>query len=278
MRSHFARPGAENDRDVGASSPLSTLVLVTVVACAACTPLGALQPYDIDRVEQDLESPSGELETTDSLGLAYMIFATRAVLAGVGVAAAELPGLNRSPLFDQDDVVQCRSEVEGGFEIDYECLPDKGGRLRVTTASGFANENGDYRIQLEGLSVVAGLSIDATAEMRVEGVANPTMVERTTVAPLGFVNEMPERFRAVEQTAFVVENERGKEKLSFITVVLEDTYAWAVTDSRRDGELGYTIRDRRNVWDCTSEVDGTSILSSECRTPVGQGDFAVLRF
>ncbi len=278
MRSHFASCGAENDRDVGASSLLRTVVLSAVAATAACTPLGALQPYDIDRVEQDLDSPSGELETTDSLGLAYMIFATRAVLSGVTVASAELPGLNRSPLFDQEDVVQCRSEVENGFEIDFECLPEKQGTLRVTNSSGFANENGDYRLQLEDLSVVPGLSIDASADMRVEGVANPTMVERTTVAPLGFVNEMPERFRAVEQTAFVVENERGREKLSFVTVILEDTYAWAVTDSRRDGELGYTIRDRRNLWDCTSEVDGTSILSSECRTPVGQGDFAVLRF
>lgn len=277
MRSHFAPPVAENDRDV-AASPLSRTLVLAWLAGAACTPLGALQPYDVDRIEDDIEAPSGELETTDSLGLAYMIFATRAVLAGVSVASAELPGLNRSPLFDQEDVVQCRSEAENGFEIDYACLPEKSGRLRVTAASGFANENGDYRLGLEGLSVVPGLSIDANADMRVEGVANPTMTERTTVAPLGFVNEMPERFRAVEQTAFVIDNTRGKEKLTFVTIILEDTYAWTVTDSRRDGELGYTIRDRRNIWDCTSEVDGTSILSSECRTPVGQGDFAVLRF
>ena len=266
--------------EVGAISITRGTSAIALCAFAfACTPTGALTRLDVDGIDDRLALPSGELEETDALGLAYLIINTREVLEAIAPAAAELPGMNRSPLFDQSDVVQCRKDDDSGYEIDYDCLPeDRSGALRVDPERGFANENGDYRIELKNISVKDGVTVEADALMRVEGVANPTKVEKTIFAPVGFVRGMPPTFDAVEQTAIVVDNTRGKEKLSCLTMVLDQTYAWSVTDSKRDGELGYSIRDKRNIWDCTSQVDGTTIVSSECRTPIGQGDFAVLRF
>lgn len=263
--------------DVEANS-LSRAALCIGVLASACSPTGALTRLDVDGIDDRLAAPSGELESTDALGLAYLILNTREVLGVIRPSVAELPGLNRSPLFEQAEVIQCRSDDDQGFVIDYDCLPEKSGKLRVAADRGFANENGDYTLELQNVSVKTGIRIEGSALMRVEGVANPTKVEKTIIAPIGFVTGSPERFDAVEKTAIVVDNTRGKEKLACLTVVLDETYSWSVTDSRRDGELGYSIRDKRNIWDCTSQVDGMSILSSECRTPIGQGDFAVLRF
>lgn len=276
MGSHFVARTAENGGAVRAKI-VSVITIMGVVAFG-CSPTGALTAMPIEGIDDRIAAPSGELEVTDALGLAYMISATRAFFVGVAASSAELPGLNRSPLFDHDEVVQCRTEEPDGFSIDYDCLPEKEGRLRIFAESGFANENGDYRLQLDALSVEEGLTLDATARMRVEGIANPTKVEKTIIAPVGFVDGLPDRFRAVENTAIVVDNTRGSEKVTCVTIILGETYAWTLTDSRRDGELDYSIRDKRNIWECTSQIDGASILGSECRTPVGQGDFAVLKF
>lgn len=254
------------------------LLLSVLISLYACSPTRVLTPLSLDDVEEALESPSGELEITDAKGLAYTVLATDRLVSTFTIAAPELPGFQRSPLFDPRDLGDCVREHNRGFDIDYVCLGHPSGTLRVEATGEFANENGDYDVKLDAISIEEGIVIEGSAMMRVSGIANPTSPERTVVAPIAYVAGLPERFEAVERTAVVLNNDRGDETLSCVTTTLQKTFVFRSLESPDPEELLYTVRDKKNVWDCISRLEGLSILKSECRTPIGQGDFAVLEF
>lgn len=254
--------------------------LILVITSSACSPTSVLTSMSLDAVEDAIGEPTGELEIADARGLAYRVLGTDAIVRSLAPAASRLPGVHRSPLFPQQDMGSCVEERQGGLHIDYACAGGSG-TLRLDASGDFANENGDYAIAMDGLSTEAGIAIDGEAEMRVAGVANPTAPERTSIAPIAYVEGLPDRYEAIEQSAIVVDNERGHEAMACVTMLLGESFAYEVGEAAHAGELVYRIRDRRNVWDCRSELDrsrGLAIAASECRTPIGQGDYAVLRF
>ena len=116
--------------------------------------------------------------------------------------------------------------------------------------------------------------------MRVEGIANPLAVEKTTLAPTAIVDGMPRFFERLEQAGIVIDNSRGNEDLYYVVAVLAATFVAQVDEVQSTDEyLVYTVRDAKNLWSCTTRItEDNGLCGSECRTPVGQGDFAELRF
>ncbi|MCA9549092.1 MAG: hypothetical protein KC933_03590 [Myxococcales bacterium] len=255
--------------------------MVAAGLLAGCDPTGALIPMDLDTIEQALGAPNGELETTDARGLAYTIYNLRTVLQAVEVAAEALPGIDRSPLFEADapDLTGCIKDVPRGFEVDFPCLGLVAGKLKLEAMSELANDNGTYQLSLTRASLSEGLYAEGSFQMRVEGIANPVAVEKTTLAPVARLNGMPRFFETVEQAGIVIDNSRGNEALYYVASVLDATFVVQVDETQStDTALLFRVQDVKNLWTCTSKLDGNTITSSECRTPVGQGDFAELRF
>lgn len=248
-------------------------------ALSGCGTAGSLTPMDLDAVEQALGAPSGELEGTDARGLAYTVFNARTILSIMTVAAEALPGIDRSPLFEPESVEGCRSEVPRGFEIDMPCLGYPFGKMRVQAQSELANDNGTYEITLDKAAVEEALIAEGTFLMRVEGIANPVAIEKTSIAPTAVIDGMPRFFETLEGAGIVVDNSRGNEALYYVVAVLSGTYVIQVDEITSTAEaLVYTVQDNKNLWSCSSQLSGNQILESECRTPVGQGDFAELKF
>ncbi len=238
----------------------------------------ALTPLDLDLIEQALGAPSGELEATDARGLAYTLYNARTILEVAVVSAAALPGIDRSPLFVPTALEGCQRDVPRGFEIDMPCLGHPTGKVRLEAQSELANDNGTYQLTLARASVQPDLIVDGAFPMRVEGIANPVAVEKTTLAPAAVIDGMPRFFETLEQVGIVVDNSRGKEALYYVISVLNGTYVVQVESMAPEGTMVYTVQDVKNLWNCISHVDAHQISDSECRTPVGQGDFAELKF
>ena len=253
--------------------------LGALVVLAGCDPTGALVPLDLDRIEQALGAPTGELETTDARGLAYTVYNARTVLSAVTVAAEVLPGIDRSPLFMPRQLSGCTKDVPRGFEVDFPCLGLVAGKLRLEAMSELANDNGTYQLSLTRASLAAGLYAEGTFQMRVEGIANPVAVEKTTLAPVARINGMPRFFEVLEEAGIVIDNTRGNEALYYVVAILGGTFVIQVDEQQSsDTALVYSIEDAKNLWSCVSKRDANTITESECRTPVGQGDFAELKF
>lgn len=253
--------------------------IASALLLCACDATGALEAIEIEQVEQALGAPTGELERTDARGLAYRVYNARTVLRIVEVPSAEMPGIDRSPLFVPTDLEGCASDIPRGFEVDLPCLGHPSGQIRVQANSELANDNGGYSVQLQGASVEADLEVDGTFEMRVEGIANPVAIEKTTLAPVVVVDGMPRFFEALESAGIVIDNTRGQEAIYYVVVALGRSFVIQVDETESTPErLVYTVQDVKNMWTCTSALSGHEILGSSCRTPVGQGDFAQLEF
>lgn len=247
---------------------------------AGCDPTGALQALDLDRIELALGAPTGELEATDARGLAYTVYNARTVLAAVAVGAEALPGIDRSPLFQPPRQLSgCSKEVPRGFEVDFPCLGLVAGKLRLEAMSELANDNGTYQLTLTRASLTEGLYAEGTFQMRVEGIANPVAVEKTTLAPVARLKGMPRFFEVLQESGIVIDNSRGNEALYYVVAVLDGTFVIQVDEQQSsDTALVYAVEDVKNLWSCVSKLEGRTITDSECRTPVGQGDFAELKF
>lgn len=255
------------------------LIFILALGAASCGSAGALTPLDLDQVEQALGAPSGELELTDARGLTYTVYNARTVLRLIEVAAESLPGIDRSPLFEQTDLAGCESAVARGFEVDMPCLGHHTGKLRLQAMSELANDNGLYELTVARASLSPALIVDGKFPMRVEGIANPVAVEKTTLAPTAVIDGMPRFFETLEQVGIVVDNTRNSEALYYVVAALGTTFVVQVDElTSREDKLVYTVQDVKNLWSCSSQVQDNTILDSECRTPVGQGDFAELRF
>lgn len=254
------------------------LSLATTLGIVGCGASGSLTALDLDQIEQALGAPTGELEATDARGLAYALYNTRSVLEVASVASGALPGIDRSPLFQPTDLEGCQSEAPRGFEIDMPCLGHPTGKVRLQAQSELANDNGAYELTLARASVRTDLIVDGAFPMRVEGIANPVAIEKTTLAPTAVIDGMPRFFETLEQTGIVIDNSRGNEALYYVISVLEGSFVVQVDDNAAEGTLVYTVQDVKNLWSCTSMVSEHEITNSECRTPVGQGDFAELKF
>lgn len=251
---------------------------LAALGCAGCGASGSLAPLDLDQVEQALGAPTGELEATDARGLAYALYNTRSVLEVALAAASALPGIERSPLFTPTDLEGCQKDVARGFEVDLPCLGHPTGKVRVQAQSELANDNGTYELTLARASIRSDLIVDGAFPMRVEGIANPVAVEKTTLAPIAVIDGMPRFFETLEQTGIVIDNSRGNEAVYIVLSVLQGTFVVQVDDKAPEGTLAYTVQDVKNLWSCSSMVKDHEITQSECRTPVGQGDFAELKF
>ncbi|MCB9653845.1 MAG: hypothetical protein H6729_06915, partial [Deltaproteobacteria bacterium] len=55
------------------------------------------------------------------------------------------------------------------------------------------------------------------------------------------------------------------------------TYAFSVTSKASD-RVQFRVNDVRNTWSCEATLNGAVVIETECRTPIGQGDYAVLHF
>lgn len=259
---------------MGSRSAGSLLALVTV----GCSATAHLDPLPLDQVESALAAPTGALEATDALGLAYVILGADVALNATLVAASELPGVRRSPHFALVEVASCGQHEPARMVVDYPCLGFPAGQLGIVSESLTPNENGDYDLSLEGINLGEGAEVDGDAHLRVEGVANPTTTERALLAPVARLGSFPERFQELDQVGLRIGLTRGAEDVEGVAVILGETYAFRFTDTHSKAGALYSVRDARNLWTCRSEREGRQILKSECKTPVGHGDFAVLRF
>ena len=256
----------------------TAVVLFAAFLFSACSPEQKLTALAVEDVESGLANPTGALENTDTMGLAYVILGTHHVLAVLIVSSSRLPGVDRSTLFEHGDIDNCTREVGASVEVDYQCLGHASGKLRIEAAGRFASANGDYDLSIGGASVSAGVTVRGAVAMRVQGVANPTRTERVIMNVTAIASGLPERFEAVHETGIVLDNDDQGERLMFVSRVLGETFAWSRRASTLDTEIIYSIQDRNNYWDCSSRVEDRRITESECRTPIGQGDFAALRF
>lgn len=259
--------------------PLLSVLAAGSLGFAGCGTSSSLTALDMERVEQALGAPTGELESTDARGLAYTVYNARTLLDVVAVAAERLPGIDRSPLFTPTDLEGCTDDVARGFEVDLPCLGLHTGKLRLQAQGELANDNGTYELALERASLSPALIVDGAFPMRVEGIANPVAVEKTTLTPTAVIDGMPRFFDTLEQAGIVIDNTRGDEALYYVVAVLDSTFVVQVDEQVSDeATLAYSVQDVKNLWSCSSQVQDQQILDSECRTPVGQGDFAELRF
>jgi hypothetical protein len=244
----------------------------------ACSPTAHLDPLPLETLEAQLAAPTGALEETDALGLAYAILGTDVALSATLVAATELPGVRRSPHFALVEVASCGQHDEQKMIVDYPCLGFPAGQLGIVSDSLTPNENGDYELSLEAIDLGAGAEVDGSALMRVEGVANPTTTERALLSPIAHLEAFPERFAELSRVGLRIGLTRGAEEIEGVAEILGETFSFRFTDTNSPAGALYSVRDARNLWTCRSERDGRQILKSECKTPVGHGDFAVLRF
>lgn len=255
------------------------LLILLALGAASCDSVGALTSLDLDTIEQALGAPTGELESTDARGLTYTVYNARTVLGIVEVGAEALPGIDRSPLFEQTDLSGCMSDISRGLEIDMPCLGHHTGKLRLQAQSELANDNGLYELDVARASLSPELIVNGKFPMRVEGIANPVAVEKTTLAPVAQIEGMPRFFDTVEEVGIVIDNTRNSEALYYVVAALGATFVIQVDEvTSAEDKLVYTVQDVKNLWSCASQVQDNEILDSECRTPVGQGDFAELRF
>lgn len=244
----------------------------------ACSPTAHLDPLPLETLEAQLAAPTGALEETDALGLAYAILGSDVALSATLVAATELPGVRRSPHFALVEVASCGQHEAQRMVVDYPCLGFPAGQLGIVSESLTPNENGDYELSLEAIDLGAGAEVDGSALMRVEGVANPTTTERALLSPVARLEAFPERFAELSRVGLRIGLTQGAEEIEGVAEILGQTYSFRFTDTNSPAGALYSVRDARNLWTCRSERDGRQILKSECKTPVGHGDFAVLRF
>ncbi|MCC7385157.1 MAG: hypothetical protein IT384_25140 [Deltaproteobacteria bacterium] len=252
-------------------------VSLGVGALVACGPTVNLEPFPLEAIDDGMATPTGILEDTDALGLAYAAFEAHRFMSVLLIAADQIPGIRRSGRYAGAESSHCADGDEVVKRIDYACLGHPAGRLELRSVTINANDNGDYRLELSEIDVGAGDVIDGSARLRVEGVANPTIPERSLLAPVARLGGFPDFFSTLQRVAVRVFSQRGSEGTDGILEMLGRTYAFQIISVEAD-RLRYTLRDARNVWTCRSEVSGRTIGSSECRTPAGQGDYAVFEF
>jgi hypothetical protein len=250
----------------------------TGLLVAGCAPTAHLDPYPVADLESSLLAPTGSLEETDALGLAYAILGTEVAIQAALVSASELPGVRRSPEFVAVEIRNCGKRDAARMVVSYPCLGWPQGELAIASTTLTPNENGDYDLELLQIDLGAGAMIDGSATLRVEGVANPTTTERALLAPIAVLDGFPERFDHLSRVGVRIDLTRGSEKVESLAEILGQTYAFRFDEKSGPSVVNYTVRDARNVWTCRTEVDGQRILRSECKTPVGHGDYAVLRF
>ncbi len=247
-----------------------------LMACGGGVPL---DPLDFDRMQQALGAPTGELELADARGIAYTILNLRSVRRALDLASAEIPGVQRSPLFTKPSVDGCVNEVARGVEVDFGCLGDTAGKLSVVAKSELANDNGNYDVVFDRSNAEPNLRVDGTARMRVEGISNPVAVEKTSIAPILLVRGRPRFFEELDRAGIVILNERNEEELFFVIEAQGATFVVTPeTENESDNPMRYGLRDVKNQWNCSADLQDEALGSGVCRTPVGQGDFAQLEF
>lgn len=243
----------------------------------ACDPTARLQSFPLDDVDAAMKLPTGALERTDALGLAYTVLGTQRFLRASLVAADQLPGLRLASAYAAATASRCARREDLRTAVDYGCLGFPSGELDVRALSRHPNDNGDYALELSGIDLAEGEVLDGSSPMRVEGVANPTEPERVVFAPVATLEGFPRFFTDLEHVAVRISTAGGEQGTDCVTTVLEDTFVFQVL-ALDEAALSFAVRDARNLWTCRSELEGRRIRHSECRTPVGQGDYARLRF
>lgn len=249
-----------------------------VAAAAACSPTADLKHLSMDEISARVSEPTGALETTDPLRLAYSVLETAYVVESLETAAEVIPGLDRFRLFDRMEARRCQVPYKDGKLVDYTCLGYPSGVLRLIPVHAAANENGDYDIHLNSVSLDGKVQLLSDLRMRVEGIANPLVDEsiRLSIRSLGV--GLPERYEALDSTGIVFDNTEGDEHIECVTEVYGQTFAFRIRTVRFGEEVTFELSDARNLWECTMDLDGARIAGGHCQTPQGDGDWAVLRF
>jgi hypothetical protein len=248
-----------------------------IVLAFGCSPAGDLVPFPLAEVEDHLAMPTGALERTDALGVAYAAFETDRFMTFAAVVADQIPGLRQSSRYAELDSSACTEKEDLFTRVDYRCLGHPDGELTVRALGRYPNDNGEYELELSGVDLGHGDRIDGTAHLLVEGIANPTAPERAILIPVARLGGFPRFFSLLERVAVEMSTENGDEGVEYLSSILNATFVAEVQEVT-DSSLLYTVRDAGNLWTCRSERDEMRLMGSECRTPVGQGDFGVLRF
>ncbi|MBK8012598.1 MAG: hypothetical protein IPK13_14705 [Deltaproteobacteria bacterium] len=273
-----------------ARTAVSVAFVFAVVSAfvSGCAPFAGFESFALDEVEPALDQPTGVLESTDGLRLTYSILGADRLTDLLRFSASELPGLRRissSTANTSDNPGQdaeCKQDDGTMVFVDYACLGLRAGGIRVTARAETPNENGDYAVELLGLNGAPAMTtpellIDGEANMRVVGIANPNADDRIIIAPVALLDGLPEDFQRLENVGARLRISNGRWIVDHVASQFDVTFALSVTGKTTD-RVAFRVNDVRNTWSCEAKLEGAIVMETECRTPVGQGDYAVLRF
>ncbi|RMG17765.1 MAG: hypothetical protein D6729_08270 [Deltaproteobacteria bacterium] len=245
---------------------------------AGCSPTADLEHLPLDEIDARIEAPTGALEETDPMRLAYSVLETAYVVESLETAAEVIPGLDRFRLFDRMDAERCHVPYKEGALVDYTCLGFPSGTLRLIPVHAAANENGDYDLHLSSVSLDGKATLFSDVRMRVEGIANPLVDEMVRLSVRSISEGLPRRYDSLDSTGIRLDNTADAERMDCVTEVYGETFAFQLGAVRFGERVEFELSDARNLWECHLDLEGARVTGGQCQTPQGEGDWAVLRF
>lgn len=250
-----------------------------VLVLGACDVDGKDQT--LERLEDDAESPTGVLETTDAKALAYTIYGTQRVVDAIASASSELPGLRQSPVFARGDASECARGTMQKLAVDYGCLGYGAGRMTMRARGAYPNDNGDYDLTLTDVHQNGEGAISAKITLHVEGLGDGDLEDKVLFVLDATLAAAPESFATISGPGLVASVEKGGGAVYGLARVQEKTFVFKNLVRTADNHFVYDVRDKKNLWHCDSALSaehGDTIEASNCRVQEGTGDWAILRF